>query len=89
MNWSAPGECFPRITKLLALPSFRHSVLLGLTVSVGGLTESLVSTFSFSNGRYTRLRFASKRVRPCAMDANKLLWLNLVIKQYLSSSVER
>ena len=42
MNWSAPADCFPRITKLLGLPSFRRSVLLGLTVSVGGLTESLV-----------------------------------------------
>ncbi|CAH3179067.1 unnamed protein product [Porites evermanni] len=43
INWSAPSECFPRITKLLGLPSYRDPVLLGLTVSVGGLTESLVS----------------------------------------------
>ena len=43
MNWSAPSECFPRITKLLGLPSYRDPVVLGLTVSVGGLTESLVS----------------------------------------------
>ena len=42
MNWRAPGDCFPRLTQLLALPSYRRSVLLGLTVSVGGLTESLV-----------------------------------------------
>ena len=42
MNWSASAECFPRITKLLGLASYRRSVLLGLTVSVGGLTESLV-----------------------------------------------
>ena len=42
MNWSAPADCFPRITKLLGLSSYRRSVLLGLTVSVGGLTESLV-----------------------------------------------
>ncbi|XP_068671771.1 tubulin-specific chaperone D-like isoform X2 [Montipora foliosa] len=42
MNWSAPADCFPRITKLLALSSYRRPVLLGLTVSVGGLTESLV-----------------------------------------------
>lgn len=43
MNWSASAECFPRITKLLGLASYRRSVLLGLTVSVGGLTESLVT----------------------------------------------
>lgn len=42
MNWSAPADCFPRITKLLGLSSYRRCVLLGLTVSVGGLTESLV-----------------------------------------------
>jgi len=42
MNWSAPAECFPRITRLLGLSSYRGPVLLGLTVSVGGLTESLV-----------------------------------------------
>ncbi|CAH3037220.1 unnamed protein product [Porites lobata] len=48
MNWSAPSECFPRITKLLGLPSYRDPVLLGLTVSVGGLTESLVR-FSYTS----------------------------------------
>ncbi|XP_067044336.1 tubulin-specific chaperone D-like [Acropora muricata] len=48
MNWRAPGDCFPRLTKLLALPSYRRSVLLGLTVSVGGLTESLVRHSHYS-----------------------------------------
>lgn len=43
MNWNAPAQAFPRITRLLALPSFRYHVLLGLVVSVGGLTESTVS----------------------------------------------
>ena len=43
LNWSAPSDCFPRVTRLLGLQSYRYSVLLGLTVSVGGLTESLVS----------------------------------------------
>ena len=43
MNWAVPGSTFPLVTQLLDLPTFRYSVLLGLTVSVGGLTESLVS----------------------------------------------
>lgn len=43
MNWNAPAQAFPRITRLLALPSYRYHVLLGLVVSVGGLTESTVS----------------------------------------------
>ncbi|XP_011371946.1 tubulin-specific chaperone D isoform X1 [Pteropus vampyrus] len=42
VNWNAPAQAFPRITRLLALPSFRYHVLLGLVVSVGGLTESTV-----------------------------------------------
>jgi hypothetical protein len=43
LNWSSPTECFPRVTQLLSLETYQYPVLLGLTVSVGGLTESLVS----------------------------------------------
>ncbi|XP_073436059.1 tubulin-specific chaperone D [Dendrobates tinctorius] len=42
LNWNAPSQAFPRITQLLALPTYRYYVLMGLTVSVGGLTESTV-----------------------------------------------
>lgn len=45
INWAAPGDTFPRFTQLLQCEGYRYSVLLGLTVSVGGLTESLVRTF--------------------------------------------
>ncbi|XP_013921307.1 PREDICTED: tubulin-specific chaperone D, partial [Thamnophis sirtalis] len=41
-NWSAPSQAFPRITQLLGLASYRYHILTGLTVSVGGLTESTV-----------------------------------------------
>jgi hypothetical protein len=41
-NWAAPGETFPRLARALLLPTYRHAALLGLVVSVGGLTESLV-----------------------------------------------
>ncbi|NXT30244.1 TBCD protein, partial [Syrrhaptes paradoxus] len=40
VNWNAASEAFPRITQLLALPVYQYYVLLGLTVSVGGLTET-------------------------------------------------
>uniref|UniRef100_A0A8B9FPV8 Tubulin-specific chaperone D n=1 Tax=Amazona collaria TaxID=241587 RepID=A0A8B9FPV8_9PSIT len=40
LNWNAASEAFPRITQLLALPAYQYSVLLGLSVSVGGLTET-------------------------------------------------
>ena len=42
VNWAAPSETFCRLTGLLSLSTYTYSVLLGLTVSVGGLTESLV-----------------------------------------------
>ncbi|KAM9296416.1 tubulin-specific chaperone D [Gastrophryne carolinensis] len=42
LNWNAPSQSFPLITQLLGLPTYRYFVLLGLTVSVGGLTESTV-----------------------------------------------
>uniref|UniRef100_A0A8V1AI94 Tubulin-specific chaperone D n=1 Tax=Gallus gallus TaxID=9031 RepID=A0A8V1AI94_CHICK len=40
LNWNAASEAFPRITQLLALPAYQYYVLLGLSVSVGGLTET-------------------------------------------------
>uniref|UniRef100_A0A8C4TKA9 Tubulin-specific chaperone D n=1 Tax=Erpetoichthys calabaricus TaxID=27687 RepID=A0A8C4TKA9_ERPCA len=42
LNWNAPSQAFPRITQLLSLPIYQCPTLLGLTVSVGGLTESTV-----------------------------------------------
>ena len=42
INWASPGDTFQRFTKLLAFPFYSYNVLLGLTVSVGGLTESVV-----------------------------------------------
>lgn len=42
LNWNAPSQAYPRITQLLRLPQYQYHTLLGLTVSVGGLTESTV-----------------------------------------------
>ncbi|KAK2836189.1 hypothetical protein Q7C36_014058 [Tachysurus vachellii] len=48
LNWSAPSQAFPHITQLLRLPVYRYHTLLGLAVSVGGLTESTVRYSSHS-----------------------------------------
>ncbi|NWI51504.1 TBCD protein, partial [Calyptomena viridis] len=40
LNWNAASEAFPRITQLLGLAAYQYHVLLGLSVSVGGLTET-------------------------------------------------
>ncbi|XP_014442175.1 tubulin-specific chaperone D [Tupaia chinensis] len=55
VNWNAPSQAFPRVTRLLGLPTYRYHVLLGLAVSVGGLTESTVrhstqSLFEYMKG---------------------------------------
>ncbi|XP_069728409.1 tubulin-specific chaperone D [Phaenicophaeus curvirostris] len=40
LNWNSASEAFPRITQLLGLPAYQYHVLLGLSVSAGGLTET-------------------------------------------------
>ncbi|XP_060883388.1 tubulin-specific chaperone D [Labrus mixtus] len=42
LNWNVPSQAYKYITQLLSLPQYQHHILLGLTVSVGGLTESTV-----------------------------------------------
>ncbi|KAJ8384713.1 hypothetical protein AAFF_G00199190 [Aldrovandia affinis] len=42
LNWNAPSQAFPHITRLLGLQQYQYHTLLGLTVSVGGLTETTV-----------------------------------------------
>ncbi|XP_031432213.1 tubulin-specific chaperone D [Clupea harengus] len=42
LNWNAASQAFPHITQLLKLPAYQYHTLLGLSVSVGGLTESTV-----------------------------------------------
>lgn len=43
MNWNSAASTFPLFTELLAFHSYSYDVLLGLIISVGGLTEGLVS----------------------------------------------
>ncbi|XP_006812079.1 tubulin-specific chaperone D-like [Saccoglossus kowalevskii] len=54
LNWGASSDTFPKITQALSCPTYRYSLLLGLTVSVGGLTESLVKHSSQSLLTYLR-----------------------------------
>ena len=42
-NWASPGDTFHLFVKVLKFPVYTHNLLLGFVVSVGGLTESLVS----------------------------------------------
>uniref|UniRef100_A0A8C6YG06 Tubulin-specific chaperone D n=1 Tax=Naja naja TaxID=35670 RepID=A0A8C6YG06_NAJNA len=53
-NWNAPSQAFPRVTQLLGLVSYRYHILTGLTVSIGGLTESTVRCSSQSLFNYLK-----------------------------------
>ncbi|XP_019615055.1 PREDICTED: LOW QUALITY PROTEIN: tubulin-specific chaperone D-like [Branchiostoma belcheri] len=52
LNWASAAECYPKLMPVLSLKSYTYPVLLGLTVSVGGLTESLVKHSSQSLNGY-------------------------------------
>ncbi|XP_068615676.1 tubulin-specific chaperone D-like [Brachionichthys hirsutus] len=54
LNWKAPSQAFQHITQLLGLPQYQYHTLLGLTVSVGGITESTVHFSSLSMFDYLR-----------------------------------
>ncbi|XP_067313008.1 tubulin-specific chaperone D [Pseudorasbora parva] len=54
LNWNAAAQAFPHITQLLRLPQYQYHTLLGLSVSVGGLTESTVRFSSQSLFEYLK-----------------------------------
>lgn len=43
LNWLSASQAFQSIAKLLGLAQYQYHTLLGLTVSVGGMTPSTVS----------------------------------------------
>ncbi|KAJ8318891.1 hypothetical protein KUTeg_003982 [Tegillarca granosa] len=71
INWAAPSDTFARFTKLLHFKTYLYSVLLGLTVSVGGLTESLVKFSSIHLQSY--LRDISKDIEQMTDFTNVLI----------------
>jgi len=44
LNWASSSDTFPKFALLLSCPTYIYHIVLGLTVSAGGLTESLVSS---------------------------------------------
>ncbi|XP_070704399.1 tubulin-specific chaperone D [Pempheris klunzingeri] len=54
LNWNAPSQAFQYITQLLGLLQYQCHTLLGLTVSVGGITESTVHFSSQSLFEYLK-----------------------------------
>uniref|UniRef100_A0AAR2JRZ7 Tubulin-specific chaperone D n=1 Tax=Pygocentrus nattereri TaxID=42514 RepID=A0AAR2JRZ7_PYGNA len=46
LNWNAASQAFPHVSQLLRLPVYQYHTLLGLAVSVGGLTETTVGVIA-------------------------------------------
>lgn len=46
LNWNSEAVTFPKFVRLLSYEEFTYNLLLGLIVSIGGLTETLVSGMS-------------------------------------------
>ncbi|GFO18516.1 tubulin-specific chaperone d-like [Plakobranchus ocellatus] len=54
ISWANAAQTFPLFCRLLELEDYVYSVLLGLVISVGGLTESIVKHSSGSLRDYLR-----------------------------------
>ncbi|KAI8620187.1 tubulin folding cofactor D C terminal-domain-containing protein [Chytriomyces sp. MP71] len=69
LNWLNTATVYPRMVSLLKIDELRQDLLLGLVVSVGGISESLVrySTYSFTefvNSLPTMKESATSKVHP-------------------------
>ena len=43
MSWATAAQTFPLFCRLLEMEDYLYSAILGLVISVGGITESIVS----------------------------------------------
>eukprot|EP00092_Neocalanus_flemingeri_P020394 GFUD01022092.1.p1 GENE.GFUD01022092.1~~GFUD01022092.1.p1 ORF type:complete len:1159 (+),score=370.35 GFUD01022092.1:112-3588(+) len=60
INWTVESETFPKFVQLLHLSEYSERILLGLIVSIGGLTERLVKNASESMFAQLRLMNTSQ-----------------------------
>jgi hypothetical protein len=42
VNWAHPAHVFPRLSGVLASPTYFHAIISGLVIAVGGLSETVV-----------------------------------------------
>ncbi|CAM9179699.1 unnamed protein product [Scytosiphon promiscuus] len=73
VNWASPGETFPIVVGLLAVPEYHNSIVAGLVVSVGGLSESVVTQSSKALLRWLRACKSARNLRAVAGLALRLV----------------
>lgn len=69
INWLSGVETFPKFTQMLSLESYTNAILLGLIVSVGGISESLVTASSNCLFDYLRSQNLAELRRICDIIA--------------------
>eukprot|EP00058_Branchiostoma_floridae_P020621 XP_002606111.1 hypothetical protein BRAFLDRAFT_88021 [Branchiostoma floridae] len=69
LNWASAAECYPKLMPVLSLKSYTYPVLLGLTVSVGGLTESLEVLLEFLQEAFFLQEFLQEKLFPAGIPA--------------------
>lgn len=62
INWTVPQLSFPLTVPLLGLPTYTYSSLVGLIVSVGGLTESTVRSSSLKKKKILLISLLIKKL---------------------------
>lgn len=43
VQWLVEAETFPRFVQMISMPEYTYNLILGFVLSVGGLSETLVS----------------------------------------------
>eukprot|EP00753_Platysulcus_tardus_P003808 PLAT12492.34.p1 GENE.PLAT12492.34~~PLAT12492.34.p1 ORF type:complete len:1213 (-),score=619.71 PLAT12492.34:687-4325(-) len=73
MNWTTAADTFPLIVRVLDLPAYQTEVALGLSISVGGLTESVVKAASAALTAWTKARVKKRNLRSLAQLVRAML----------------
>ncbi|OQR90902.1 tubulin-specific chaperone D, partial [Thraustotheca clavata] len=75
INWSMATETFPRVIQLLDSPEYMPSVVEGLVISVGGLTESVVKASKTSLLNWLKAHIKKQEFRVASQFAYRCLEL--------------
>eukprot|EP01138_Halocafeteria_seosinensis_P011721 gb/GECG01011978.1/.p1 GENE.gb/GECG01011978.1/~~gb/GECG01011978.1/.p1 ORF type:complete len:1494 (+),score=189.78 gb/GECG01011978.1/:1-4482(+) len=73
INYSLGNQTFPRLVPLLSIPEYTESIVEGLVLSVGGLSESVVKNSSDAVQKWASQRVRRKDIDSLRRVANSLL----------------